>query len=431
MLASPAVRTLPLLGLVLLAALLAPTLPARAAGRPFTWHDFDRYRVSRDGFLLREALGHADTSSSAALAGRAMVEHAFGNPAASNATIARVLKRFDVPDSVATALRVLEVENDRRAFRYAAGLAAVRRVLADSSGMSASMLDDARNDLKILGALEHAPPQTVIRRGDSRMLLKDGRIPVAFGDSVRHYIFDTGANLSTIMRSEATRRGMRILPAGIDVGTSTDVRVTADLAVAESLSIGAMTFRNVVFLVMDDSLLTFGDFYIPGIIGFPVIEQMGEVHWRGTTEVFVPASWPKRTDRNLALSNLVMLTPVEWGANRLLFRVDTGASNTQIYEPVYRRLRAQVDSLSEAALRSTAGAGGVRHLPVRVLRHVELRAGGASAKLDSLDVLQNSIARDEAANYLDGNLGHDVFDQFEELIVDFRDMAIVLKGRRP
>jgi hypothetical protein len=419
-----------LLALAILSVLLIPA-SARAAGRAFTWQDLARYESSRDGFLLRDELAGADTSRSAALAGRAYLDQAFGNPDASIATIARVLRRTDVPDSEAIALRVLQIEAERRAYRYADGLVAARHLLADSSKIRVATLHDVRNDLRILSALEHSPPQMVVRRGDSHLQLVDGRIPVAFADSLRYYVFDTGANLSTIMRSEALRRGMRVLPAGIDVGTSTDVRVTADLAVAESLTIGAMQFRHVVFLVLDDSLLTFGDFRIPGIIGFPVIEQMGEVHWRGDSEVFVPASWPRRPNRNLAYSNLNMITIAQWHSARLLCRVDTGANRTQLYEPFYRRMSLAVDSLSRPWTRSTAGAGGERRLPVRVLGPLELHVGDAVARLDSLDVLQTSIASDEQANYLDGNLGHDVFDQFAELIVDFRDMAIVLLGRRP
>lgn len=48
------------------------------------------------------------------------------------------------------------------------------------------------------------------------------------------------------------------------------------------LQIGGLEFHDVVFLVVDDAQLTFGNFRIPGTIGFPVIEQMGEVHVHGS-----------------------------------------------------------------------------------------------------------------------------------------------------
>ena len=47
--------------------------------------------------------------------------------------------------------------------------------------------------------------------------------------------------------------------------------------------------------------------------------------------------------------------------------------------------------------------------------------------LDSLDVLVQSIAANEDENVLDGNLGHDIFDRFGSLIINFRDMAVLLR----
>ena len=39
----------------------------------------------------------------------------------------------------------------------------------------------------------------------------------------------------------------------------------------------------------------------------------------------------------------------------------------------------------------------------------------------------SSITRDSTENYLDCNIGHDVLDQFSRTIVDFRDMAFLLR----
>jgi Aspartyl protease len=263
--------------------------------------------------------------------------------------------------------------------------------------------------------------------GPSTVALVKGHIPLVVNDSARDYVFDTGANLSTIMRSGAAAVGLRIVPAGIDVGTSTTARITADLGIADSLRIGAMHFHNVVFLVLDDALLTFPDgFRIPGIIGFPVIEQMGEIHL-SRSGLSVPAAPPSRTQQNLVLDELTLLTPVRWQSRPLLCRLDTGAGRTQVYEPFYRRYREVIDAGSDTATRRMGSAGGIEQTPVRVAPNVRLTVGDTVASLKTLDVLVHSIARDESSNYLDCNLGHDVFDQFGETIVNFRDMAFLLR----
>jgi len=221
---------------------------------------------------------------------------------------------------------------------------------------------------------------------------------------------------------------MKVLPVGIDVGSSTDQKVTADLAVADRFELGAFAFRNVVFLVFEDSLLTFGDFRIPGLVGFPVIEALGEVQLHGRDSLSVPAHPQERKARNLSIDGLTLLTPLQWEGERLLCRLDTGAGSSQLYEPAYRRLADRIDARSRAATRRMGGVGGVRPLPARVLGVTSFEACDAAVTLDSLDVLVQSIAPNEDENVLDGNLGHDIFDRFDSLIIDFRDMAVLLRG---
>jgi predicted aspartyl protease len=388
-----------------------------------------RLRASRDYFALRErAERTAGARTPAARYARALVQHAFNEPAASNATVVALLADAALPDSVAADLRKIRVANHLRLFEYAAGLAAVDALLADTTTADTAGRRDVRNTRRIFQALTAVPRQMAESRGPTELRLRDGRVPVKVNDSTRHYVFDTGANLSTIMRSEARAVGLRIIPAGLDVGTSTDQRVVADVGVAARLVIGQVHFRHVVFLVLDDALLTFSDGYrIPGIVGFPVIEQMGEVRLGAGGELSVPAVVPRRAQRNLAFHELTPLTRVGWGNVPLLCRLDTGASRTQLYEPFYRRARAHVNAVARPTTRRMGGAGGERELAVRVLPDVRLAVGDTVATLDSADVLPQSIVRDASENYLDCNLGHDVLDAFRSYVLNFRDMAFVLR----
>ncbi len=400
-----------------------------AAPSDLAWGEVARLRAARDYFTLRDRLERtAEAASPAARFARAVVQHAFNEPAASNATIAALLTEGVLPDSLAVELRRIRVANHLRLFEYAAGLGAADGLLAHPDGLTPAVLRDVQNTRRLLQALAAVPPQTVEVRGPTTLRLERGRMPVQVNDFARRYVFDTGANLSTAMRSEAAALGMRVLPAGIDVGTSTDRRVVADVGVADRLTIGGVHYRHVVFLVLDDSLLTFpGGFRIPGIIGFPVIEQMGEVQLGAGGELSVPASTARRHTRNLALDELTPLTRAEWGDVPLLCRLDTGAGRTQLYEPFYRRARARVDAAARPATRRMGGAGGTRELPVRVLTGVRLAVGDTVAALDSADVLVRPITRDPADNYLDCNIGRDVLGAFPSYVLNFRDMAFLLR----
>jgi hypothetical protein len=406
----------------------APT-SAPAPTFALTIADVVRLHRARQYFALRDRLARvpAADSAPATLLARAIVAHAMNQPEASNAALRRLEAIPGVSDSIVADALELEISNDLRRSDHAAGARAVETLLGGRFLLDTLRADDARNSLRIFHALAGVAPQTMTTTGPTTVALVHGHIPLVVNDSARDYVFDTGANLSTIMRSEAIAVGLRIIPAGLDVGTSTTARVTADLGIADSLRIGEMHFHNVVFLVLDDAMLTFPDgFRIPGIIGFPVIEQMGEIRL-GRSSLSVPATPPARAQQNLVLDELTLLTPVQWQRRPLLCRLDTGAGRTQVYEPFYRRYRAAIDSGSDTATRTMGSAGGVQPTPVRVVPNARLAVGDTAATLPTLDVLVNSIARDESSNYLDCNLGHDVFDQFGETIVNFRDMAFLLR----
>jgi len=386
-------------------------------------------RQARDYFALRDRLREAPaTRTAAADVARVTVQAAFNHPAASNLTIRRLLENGTLPDSLVADLRLLAMDNSLRLFAYADGLKMANALLADTTRLDARRLRDARNTRRVFQALAGVPPQTIQLGGPSRVRFVNGRIPVTINDSTREYGFDTGANLSGIMRSEAVALGVRIVPAGIDLGTATDRRVVADLGVVDRLTIGEMHFRNVVFLVLDDAMLTFADgFRIPGIIGFPVIEQMGEIHLAGITELRVPVGAPRRPQANLALDGLSLLTPVRWEGETLLCRLDTGAGQTQFYEPFYRRFRAQVDASSVSLVRKKGGAGGVQETPVRVLADMRLALGDTVVVSRQLDVVLQPLVPNAEDNYLDCNIGRDLLGAYSELVLNFREMAFILR----
>ena len=112
-----------------------------------------------------------------------------------------------------------------------------------------------------------------------------------------------------------------------------------------------MHYRQVVFLVLDDSLLTFpGGFQIPGLIGFPVIEQMIEVRFSRDGQLSVPETAPPRAQRNLALDELTPLVRIRAHDAPLLCRLDTGAGTTEFYEPFYRRFQMWIETKRDVPL---------------------------------------------------------------------------------
>lgn len=143
-----------------------PPQPRGPAARALDWPAVLRLRDAKDYFTLRERVEREAMSRALpARFARALVQHAFNMPAASNATVAGLLAERALPDALATALRRVQVANHLRLFAYASGLAATDTLLADTARLDSAVLRDLRNTRRIFSALAAVTPQTVVMNG--------------------------------------------------------------------------------------------------------------------------------------------------------------------------------------------------------------------------------------------------------------------------
>jgi len=422
--------------ILLLAACSGTDDPNRAAsGSVDTDERYDLARLvdlyeSRDYFALRERLGEpvGDEPPEVQLL-RAALLHSFNEPERSNAVLALLLREPALSDSLRYEARMIRLRNDLRLHRYASAGAVLDSVLEKPPAVAdSSALADLRNMSRLTRALEAVPPQRVASRAATSLSrVERGHVQVTIGDSVRDYAIDTGANFSFLIESEAELLGLDVRPAGLDVGTSTDARVTANLAVADRMEIGGIELQNVVFLVFPDEMFTFPGLVIRGIIGFPVLEALGELRFRKGGPIEIPAEVPEREVRNLALHQLTPLVEVGYGDDELLCRFDTGANTTEFYEPFYRRYRDRVEAEGAPDTVRTGGAGGIRELPGYRMQGMNLGIGGATVTLPESHVHTRVLTRTSEENDLYCNVGLDMLADFEEYILNFRSMSLVLR----
>ncbi len=288
-------------------------------------------------------------------------------------------------------------------------------------------LTDITNTARLLNALADVPPQKTTVREKTVIQMERGLVPVQIGDSSRRLAFDTGANFSVVMYSEAEALGLYIKKVGLDVRTATDMKVQADVTVVEQLTIGNVDLRNVVFLVFPDEFLTFpGGYKIPGVIGFPVISAMGEVRFQKRGILEIPKTPPSRPERNLALDDLELLVRVQYKADKLVCRLDTGAGKTVFYESFYQRYRSSIVPLDNLVMIKSGGVGGIREISAYQLPEAKLILGDKIVMLKEVNVYTKAITEDDE-NYLFGNIGRNLLNQFDEYIINFRSMSLLLK----
>lgn len=392
--------------------------------------ELGRLYAARDYFGLRERLGEPEPDEPPELVVlRAGVAHAFNEPARSNTLLRRVLSAArSLPDSLLYEARRISFRNSMRLHRYREATETLEELLSDlPTFVDSTRVRDFRNMRRFSNALRDVEPQHIIRRADTRLeLVGRGHVPVTVDGSARDYPLDTGANLSVLIRSEAEALGLEVREAGVEVGTSTDLRVTADVAIADRLEVGHLELRNVAFLVVPDEVLTFPGLVIRGVLGFPIAEALGELRFAdGAIEV--PGEVPAREVRNLALHQLTPLIRVGYEGSDLICRFDTGANRTAFYEPFFERYEARIRGMGTPDTLRTGGAGGVRDLPGYRLEKATLRVAGESVSLTDVHVHTRVLEASEEDNVLHCNLGQDVLTRFDGYVLNFRSMSLFLR----
>jgi Aspartyl protease len=313
-----------------------------------------------------------------------------------------------------------------REFRYGEAADAYARVAAASTD---STRGDMANNAAVFAALRDVPAQTLAFASDVDVPLTRDRanlmnVPVETGGKQKSFVFDTGANLSTVGESMARELGFRIIDRTIQVGTATSARASARLAVAPELRIGGATVRNAVFLVLPDSALSFPQigYRIHGIVGHPVIHALGQITLTRDGRLRAPAHPPVATasgEPNLCLDGLDNLVRGEIGGEGLLLGLDTGARSTQLFPPYHRRNRAAVEAGRPTTLQ-LGGAAGAQSLAAFYIGPVTLAVGGAAATLPQVAVSTQPAS--QRSDYADGDIGQDVITKFSEMTLDYRAM---------
>ncbi len=391
--------------------------------------DGDYFRF-RDAF---EQISKLDTlQGSTHLYYGAWVNYLFNKPALSNMQVRELTTGdHDCPDSTKAEVLQLHLQNDLRLFNYrSADSICTLLLFRYPSVLDKTSLDDIRNFGSIAAGLKDAPKQEMTRNGDLDLPYKRDlagllRIPVSMNGKEDDFIFDSGANLSTVSYSEAKRMNVRVLEAGFNVATSSRVGVEAKLGIAGELKIGTATFRNVVFIVLPDESLKFlgGIYKIKGIIGFPVIAQLGEVQIRKNGRIFSPVVQTESNLRNLGLEGNTPFTEVEFYGEKHAYVFDTGAAGSILNEKFHK---AHKDSLANAESGTTrvGGAGGVEKVDVLTAEQVRYEAGGQRGTLKSVQVQLSGSSRAHANFY--GIVGQDIFRQWETVTINFDKMFFLL-----
>ncbi len=363
---------------------------------------------------------------------KALVDNAFNRHVESNKTIVKIFKNYSnqINDTITSKLLEVRLLNSINLFQFKEATETSKKLQKDYKLLlDSSDLTDYINEINIWNALTDVPQQTISKTQDTKIqMTKDWvglwNIPVTVSDSTYDFIFDTGANISTITKSFAKKLGFKILETEFEVGTATDIKVKSGLAIADKISLGNIIYYNVVFLVLPDEALSFPqiNYYINGVVGFPMIEAMEEIHITKDDELIVPLKPIIKNIQNLVFDGL---TPVVLGIHKkdsLTFTFDTGAMTTHFYLSYYNKYKNEIDSNYKMRTITIGGAGGSIDVKGFILDDVILSVGNTKANINKVRLIAEEIK--DKDDYFYGNLGQDLINQFDEMVINLESMYI-------
>lgn len=356
---------------------------------------------------------------------------AFDETQKSNECVNLLLKKHknQLNDTLVSELLAIKSSNFIRRYQYKDAADIYKNIVEEYSHvLDSSDIDDYQNSLNLFGTLASVKPQIIHKQKDTKIPSYRNQFnhlmaTVRCGKITDEFIFDTGAGLSTISNSFAEKMGLAIYESDIKVVTGTSITVQTKLAVADSLYVGDILFENIVFLVLPDEHLAFPsiNYEIHGIIGFPVIHQMGEIKICKDGILKVPLIPQSKQLENMFLDGLRPVVQLFSDNDTLLLAFDTGATKSYLSKKYYDAHKHKVEMNGKLKVSQHGSAGGIIDVEEYILKDFPYTIGSKSNVLPQISVVLEEF---EFTKHYDGNLGQDVFTQFNEMTLNFQHMFI-------
>lgn len=359
---------------------------------------------------------------------RALINHAFNNHKESNETIVRLLNEYqkNLNENILVEIYQAKRMNHINLFEYEKASETGSILIENFKKIiDSAYYSELHNEQKIWKALSNTPKQEIYRRKDCLLTMHRDKvglmnISTLLGRDSINLLFDTGANLSALKRSLAEKFGFEIIKADFYATAVTGKRVSCDLTVVKEFSIADIIVKNAVFLVLDDEYLSFPemDYYINGVIGFPVIDALDELQIGADGNIFIPQTPTQYNYQNLALSGLMPVLEVYHGKDTLNFSFDTGAKRTLLYKPFYKKYQMEIEEKFEPQTFKSGGGGGIKEFEGYVADSLTFRVADNTAIIKGVRIHKESVYDEGEKVY--GNLGQDFIKQFPKMIISFK-----------
>lgn len=329
-------------------------------------------------------------------------------------------------------LKQLNSNNYIRIFEYQKAYLLLKEVASYYKSIAATeQLTDTENTMAILSNLLTCPKQITTKLSHcqikySKDLAGLYTIPVSADALPDNFVFDSGANFSVISESNAKRWNMQLGNTYFSVKAISGKNVQARTGVLEKMNIENIEIKNIVFLVFPDEALQFanGKYKIHGILGFPVMEQLGEITICKDGYMHIPKEPSSIAFSNLAIDEFTPVINMETHGKQLPFTFDTGASTTRLNKIYFDSFQEDVIKQAQPTNFEVTGVSGPNTVSGYKLKSWSGTIAYSDFELHNVEVKTTALKDDDL--YFYGNIGQDVIKQFDELTINFKYMYVTL-----
>ena len=252
------------------------------------------------------------------------------------------------------------------------------------------------------------------------------RIPACIGGKQEWFILDNGAaQYSYISESFAEEHGIHILGSKSKATGSTGAKSSYRTGYADSLSIGPLLVRNLVFAVLPDSALENPAIDLSAILGANFFRLAGEMQFLNRERrVFFPAESIER-EPNLTLSvGDGHFAQVVVRGDTLRLQLDLGARNTDLNATYYKRNKKWIQDTYSMDKVTHFGVGGMREISVYRANGLTFSACGGDFTKEWTEIETTTIDKDPNTF---GLLGADFLLSFDKAVINIKKMFLYVE----
>lgn len=381
------------------------------------------------------------------LMAESMLNYHFGQDTEAVANIAELLNHHQEELGTATSLSMnyLRLSILGRMGQYAEAADGAKSVIDQLAGLGADeLLAPAIHLYNIYAPMRAYPAPQLVRSAQdvvvpfNRVVVNDVKreewmrtgklqrrdsllsVPVAIHGKTYPFIFDTGASQTMIALRKVQELGLPILTDTLTIGSADGQEKICSYAFIDSLSVGGITYRNMMALVGTDTTLAHHTQKLDFILGVDFIRAVGEVQIdMDKREMLFPAKPTPRpaTGSNIYLEQVPYLHASKDG-RPLLFCFDTGCAGATLSSNYYQKFSDEVKATATPDTITTMGYGTID-------THEVLYLPSVSFAINDTPVTIREIHLDPTAtDNTDGRMGTALLRRFRRITINMQEMFV-------